>query len=488
MNQAVEENDFCLGMEKLLAGIRMELEPVTPDPYHGVGNQLVHEHDTRILFFDRFLTLLGWSLGMGGNVREEARIKAETTRFLDYVGVNDQSRSPVLILEAKAWDKPMVRAGTGKPQATERQLIVEAIRHIHANGSRGNSPVIGDWHDYLEQVAGYVRTYKSRYHHDIPCAVLASGQWLVIFKSPVRTFVDGEVTDEQFHIFQGNQILTDAREIFLLLNKSRLASVAPIHIRPAQLRHHLTAANTAAAYHALLVRYESMGATVFAKMPQILVYPALMLQRDDGTIFTVIDRERPNYMNLDRADENGHASLTTHLAAVADEAAQLLQTCSQELGMDLTPFDLSDFPGFAIGTTNTGDEMLPLGRESKAVVRPFGCVADEWIIVTGTQTHYLLPQPEINCRYHAWNECRADGRQIGTSAVGTPSTETPRSFFTDGHFYHCAHTTVDDRRSERCQIAPLDMRTCCRACGLQTVCWSDAEAGQLPCGSKPPAL
>jgi hypothetical protein len=174
------------------------LAPDAPDPYQGAGEQIVHEHDTRKFYFGRFLTLLGWSRGMGGNVAEEARIKAETTQFIDYVGVNDTSRAPVLILEAKAWDKSIVRAGVGRDRATERELIVEAILHSRGGGSRDMSPVIGNWHDYLEQVACYVRTYKANYDHEIPCAVLASGKWIVVFTCPVQTFIYGQVTDELF--------------------------------------------------------------------------------------------------------------------------------------------------------------------------------------------------------------------------------------------------------------------------------------------------
>jgi hypothetical protein len=88
MNQAVDENDFRRGLEKLLRDIAAEMALDITGPYEEGSQQLLLEHGTRILFFDRFLTLLGWSLGLGGNVAEEARIKAETTRFLDYVGLN----------------------------------------------------------------------------------------------------------------------------------------------------------------------------------------------------------------------------------------------------------------------------------------------------------------------------------------------------------------------------------------------------------------
>ena len=48
----------------------------------------------------------------------------------------------------------------------------------------------------------------------------------------------------------------------------------------------------------------------------------------------------------------------------------------------------------------------------------------------------------------------------------------------------CAHQTVQDRRQDRCRIAPIDMRTCCRACVFQEVCWSKQELEILPCGEE----
>jgi len=133
MNQAVYENDFRLGLEKLLRDIAAEMAPEVTGPYEE-GNQrvLLLEHGTRILFFDRLLTLLGWDLGLGGNVAEEARIKAETTRFLDYVGLNDASRAPVLIVEAKAWDKPYTE-GLAQAKQYAKKL---AVRFTYATNGQ----------------------------------------------------------------------------------------------------------------------------------------------------------------------------------------------------------------------------------------------------------------------------------------------------------------------------------------------------------------
>ncbi|MDI7046664.1 hypothetical protein QMN58_24455, partial [Escherichia coli] len=64
-----------------------------------------HEHTTRVHFLDELVELLGWSLGLGGDMAEEARLKGETTTFMDYLGVRADTNAPALLIEAKAWDK-----------------------------------------------------------------------------------------------------------------------------------------------------------------------------------------------------------------------------------------------------------------------------------------------------------------------------------------------------------------------------------------------
>lgn len=156
-----------------------------------------------------------------------------------------------------------------------------------------------------------------------------------------------------------------------------------------------------------------------------------------------------------------------------------------ELDMPLPVFPLTDFPGFdsvahadpfsASVTDETGTEVDPY-------VRKLNKKADEWIIATGDQPHYLRERPEIDCRFHAWADCRSIGKETGPNAVTSAVTELPRAFFVDGSPYHCAHQTVMDRRKEFCHIAPLDERTCCSACTLHSVCWDDAAKAKLPCG------
>jgi predicted type IV restriction endonuclease len=67
------------------------------------------EHVTRRHFIDPFLRALGWNLSqLNEEMIEEARTRGETTLRLDYLGVNQQTRIPVLIVEAKSWESPFV--------------------------------------------------------------------------------------------------------------------------------------------------------------------------------------------------------------------------------------------------------------------------------------------------------------------------------------------------------------------------------------------
>jgi hypothetical protein len=482
VNAGVVENEFRNGLKKLLCAIEREISPVVADPYASSGDQVVHEHDTRALFFDELLGLLGWQRGAGGDVTEEARLNVDHVKFLDYVGVNPDTRAPVLILEAKAWGKPFIRSAPSKPRSDERQLIVEAIRHLRGGGAKRGAPVIGEWHDYLAQVMTYVKGYKENFEHDVPCAVLASGQWLIVFQTPVATFVNGEVNDGQFSIFKADRYVEQANEIYALLNRPTLAAVTPARIRPAQIKDYVTAATVAAAFHGVIVYYQSEGTSVFDPAPRTLIYPTLLVQRDDGTIFTVMADAAKFALDVETNQETGEVNLTKHLDAVHAKAAELLAATSHELAMEIPIFGLSDFPGFRRSGGNAEKADRLIGRELKLVVRQLQSLPNEWLLATGDSSHYLMAAPSIICRFHAWRQCEGVGHQIGQSAIGTARTDHPRSFFVDEQAYHCAHQVVADRRRQRCHIEAIDARTCCRACVFEPLCWTPTELAGLPCG------
>lgn len=89
MNRATLLNLFKQDLDDLLEAIDQVLAKPNRDPYAEVDpERRPHEHDTRLLFVDELLSLLGWKRGAGGNVLEEARLQGATTKFMDYVALS----------------------------------------------------------------------------------------------------------------------------------------------------------------------------------------------------------------------------------------------------------------------------------------------------------------------------------------------------------------------------------------------------------------
>ena len=479
MNRSVTENEFRSGLEELLADVVGAGLPASTNPYADAGETAFHEHDTRVFFFDRLMRLLGWKLGQGGNVAEEARIKGESTNFVDYVGVNDDTRVPALILEAKSWGKPFITGRESWRGRASSELVIAAVEHINAGGAKNTSPVVEEWHDNLEQVARYVRRFKENHGHEVARAVLSSGQWLLIFKAPIATFCDLKANDAQICLLHVGDYVAQASLILEHMSRVALADTAPVRIRSSQLSNYVDTETFGESFHALLVRYERSGASIFDRMPRILVYPALLVQRTDGALFTVIDSTQPIEVPTLPADGDALA-LQTHLKDVSGAAETLRASCALELGIEIAPNDLSAFRGFPADPFPRSE--IAIGTTAKVLVRALREGPDQWFVVTGEHAHFLLGAPQVDCRFHAWSACRVAGAAIEAGAVNAPRTEAPRTFFVDGTAHHCAHRVVDDRRGPRCHVQVIDAHVCCRICVFQDACWTEGELAALPCG------
>ncbi len=468
MNESRERSDFRRALETLLHGMDREVSDPADSAIVGSSEPGVLEHVTRRLFLDGLLTELGWSLGPRGDVAEEARLRAKTTLFIDYMGVSDV-KTPLLIVEAKAWDVPFI-SGRGGTRSRGMDLLVLTIEHLKSGNSREECPAVLAWYDYLTQIAGYVRELKDRYGHDVPRVVLTSGQWLVIFVSPTKTFLeDAPVDEEQIVILQKNEYVAEARQIIDLLARRKLAGDGLLFLRPTQLAGYISDRALVAVFHGIHLRYEATGSSRFAPKPRILVYPLIILLRVDGAILLVIEE---NDFPLDERQD----SIASHLSNVDDAASQLLRRCSDALVLDLRASPVDQFPGFA-RRQRQGDATSPI-----PILVHDPLEVDEWLMVTGQATHYLRHSPDVDCRFHEWSSCRDEGRACGTHAISLRTAQSPRSFFTDGQTHHCAHQDMIDVRDQRCHIAAIDSRTCCAACHYSVVCWPASGAPALPCG------
>jgi len=476
VTQETQEAAFQRGLAVLLEQFARSVGAGAQEQYAGAGNGDPLEHTTRIHLLDELLELLGWTLGLGGDVEEEARLKAGTTTFMDYLGVARETNTPALLVEAKAFNKPFITPGAkGANIYTEAELMAQAIAHWRGGGDRLDAPATPDWHDYLSQVGKYVRNLKNQHGHPLPRAVLASGNWFVVFKRPVATFVDGEPRAVDIEIFKLPDLLHRALEFYALVCKPALVTETPYHVRATQAPGYIAADNLVACFHALHLSYETTGSPMVVKRPRIVVYAALVLQRNDGALVTVLDPNNQLDLSYQRGSDDLAIALLPHLGEVEAAAAGLLAQTSEQLGVNLQPASIDGFPGYPIDAT--ADRL-----KSKSLLKRHPVEPDVWMLVTGQATHFLLSAPDIVCVFHRWAACHAQGQASAQGAISMPKMAEPRSYFTDEQPHHCAHQGLHDRREARCQVPLIDERLCCRACIYAPVCWPGAQQPPLPCG------
>lgn len=67
---------------------------------------------------------------------------------------------------------------------------------------------------------------------------------------------------------------------------------------------------------------------------------------------------------------------------------------------------------------------------------------NEYFLVTGQHTHYLLAEPSVpDCLHHEWGKSNAAGVGAPPGPI-TVSNVKERSFFPSGETHHCAHGNV----------------------------------------------
>lgn len=476
VTRETDELAFERGLTELLTRFDRSLESDALGPYAGEAAGLPHEHVTRVHLLDEFVELLGWTLGLGGDMAEEARLRNGTVTRMDYLGVASESNTPVLLIEAKAWDKPFITPRGTNTNYEFSSLIAQAIEHWRNAGDRTMSPATAEWHDYVSQVGGYVCGLLDQHEHELPRAVVTSGQWLVVFKRPVATFRREVPSANDIEVFRKVDFVRRSSEIYALLSAATLRMELPFRIRATQVLNYVASEAVVDCFHALHLSYEASGSQLFSPRPRILAYPALVLRRDDGALLTVIEGTEPLELSYSRTVEDLNIALEPHVNQVANAAQALLRRVNQHLDRNLPVSSLDEFPGYPI---SAGE----VGVRSKLFVRRHPTALDHWVLVTGTAAHFLKVAPEVACRYHRWRECHADGEGGEAGAISMQRTGKPRSFFIDEQPHHCAHQGIQDRREKLCQIPLIDERVCCKACLFETICWTSAQRPPLPCGT-----
>jgi hypothetical protein len=470
---------FKAAIEALVAEVQRKEAPAGPVGFAGevVGPTL--EHNVRKIFLNRLLTALEWRLETA--VAEEARVRGDTTLFLDYLGVHLETRVPALIFEAKAWEKPPVSSSTAAGRKiSPDELIARALNYVKG-GKVGDAPVTAEWIDWLVQLQAYVRDLKEQSGHLVSRVAISSGQWLVIFTEPGPAFLDpADVKPRNILVFQIENFVRESDDIFRQISYGQLIDHIPSPLRPTQLSAFTSAAAVRRLFRALWVRWESSGSEgMLDTFPQIFVYPAAVLERADGALLHVAEaRFGRSPVPADAAE------LNQHLGEVERNSATLLDTIFDELQERFEISDLAAFPGFPeTPLRGSSVALVPTPTSTRVeFIRPWPQRSSEYLLVTGASAHFLLESPTVTaCAGHDWVTCSGIGLQVGHAPVLAPSVD-PKSFYISGASHHCAHRTIHDRRSSKCHVASFETFLCCKACIFQETCWPAAPTPALPCG------
>jgi hypothetical protein len=484
-----EEAKFKETLEALIADFQRRAADNAPAAYLGAANDAVLEHTARKHFLDKLLEALGWDIShFEHDVVEEARVHDDTTVFLDYVGAHPEHRTPLMIFEAKAWEEPLVtpsdatlakRTAKGRPSRAE--LIAMALAHCKANEDEAQCPVSLEWRGWLLKLIQYVTGMKTQSRHMVSRVAISSGQWIVVFYDPSNAFVDAGVANAaEIFVYRIEDYVKESDEIYAALARENLILAPPPYIGPAQISAHLSAKAAKKLYLGVWVRRVSTGSP-FDVHPQILVYPAVLVQRSDEEIVTIVDRGL-GYEAL----PNDSELIADHLDAVTERSGRLLATVRQSLPGLPQPSSVLDFPGFVRPPSRAAPSARGFEHDGggKDYLRPFQPASGQYVLVTGEIPHFILAAPRVaTCGGHDWAICKKVNENIGEQPIVGRSVD-PASFFISTEMHHCAHRQIHGRRSAHCKIQAFENYLCCQVCTFQPVCWGGVN--DLPCGMADP--
>lgn len=453
------------------------------------------EAHLRQYFVNAFLNALNWRLdlsphdGLPNLIPESpiASLNRGTVRFLDYLGAEGENYQPLLIVETK---RPS--SNLSKRKKALIKYARETPSELICAGLGGDNLGV-EWNEWLATLRDYVRSVHARSGHAPRRVVITNGRWLILFADPADSFLEsGTRSPENVLVYQesvdrtrSDEIEERAEELFDLLEHQRVLNKTPPLVA-GEIAFYLGPELIDRVLHGLHLRYIEQDG-IYSVSPVIQVSPVLFLRSRFGAWTRAESRW---------TDDIPHAAeqLPGHLERVREAASRLLEDVNRWLGAGHLPTSLeshyADIGGF---------EILPGVTEIRRGVR--SDKSQEFLIITGNSTHYLLGEPTVpDCPYHDWVQSSNDGYETGDFALLKRSTD-PHSFFISGELHHCAHRDVAAAKAspitpanrERCgprsgkkleafcEIWPFEEHLCCRACAFQDVC-TKAQVFTLPCG------
>jgi hypothetical protein len=404
----------------------------------------------REYFVNSFLQALNWRLsispdeGLPNLIPESpvASVSRGTKRRLDYLGIEQETQRPLLIVETKHPGSPLPERKKQSNRQAHERTIHDSWPSVIADGLRGQE-LMGKWNEWLKDLCDYVLDVQDKSKAIPQRVILTDGRWLILFNDPADSFwPNGSRDPKRILTFiyedDGSRKRDDFAdrydEIFELLEHQRVLGETPA-LTIGELRSHLSAKEVAGAMHGLrLIYIEKPG--LHAASPIIEVAPVIVLRSIHGSWLRVESgkEEQVPYR---------YEQLGDHIRNVQEESDRLLGEISEALGIDLKSSKLE--------MHYNNDEIF---KSLKGITKlKSGGHYDEYLIITGERQHYLKLEPSVaDCPHHNWGQSNQQNcAQPRLYSIQRRSTD-PRSFFISDEKHHCAHRDVSAAKA--CQITP----------------------------------
>jgi hypothetical protein len=187
------------------------------------------EAHLREYFVNAFLRALNWRMDASveaglPNLVPEAPVVSSlegTTKFLDYLGTENEETAPLLIVESKRPRSPLPRRKSPTGRASIAAMADEPLASVIAAGL-GGANLTGKWNEWIETLRDYVQSVFDRRDRAPRRVLLISGTWLVIFADPAASTDLKSALGRSAQVFEEASTLTAFHSSDLRAHKESL--------------------------------------------------------------------------------------------------------------------------------------------------------------------------------------------------------------------------------------------------------------------------
>jgi hypothetical protein len=383
-------------------------------------DDLLEAHIRKYLI-DRLLIALNWNILLeddpeATNLVPEAPIVSVehgTTRYLDYLGMEQGSGQALLIVESKRPGSPLpiLKNKTFRKSASLSNLdVAEAI----LAGLQGGE-LLYEWGAWLDTLKDYFQTVKQRGHSLPRRVVITDGDWCIVFREPETTLLypDRSICDhisvylpseppQIGAVFESNFIkVFESLEYGCVLGQARSLTLG-------DLTFQVPPGRRTTMIRGLHLKYFEVE-ELYQTTPRIQISPLLFIRVEGGEWIRLEAREPEDAP----ADED---ELVEHINRVHAKAEQFADAVTKALQAEPTWLSIEDHY-----LDPASFDQLKGVTETRQ---------DEFILITGTDSHYLRKVPTVvGCPFHDWHNIgNKNHRYPAHAPLSVPSTEE-RAFF-----------------------------------------------------------